>query len=688
MIMPNISPVYYADQDQGLIQRKESFYTQCLMINQSFQSQADIDMQFYVGEQSALASYNGYMPINQRKQFFFNRVRRAVDMVSGYQRKNRKTTVVVPVENASQAAADDFTKALLWNDAQEGVLETISDCFQSTLCTGMSLMRCWLDFRSDPVSGNLKVDKVNYNDFIIDPYFRKPDLSDCNGIIIRNNITALQALSLFPGREDEILSLNQGDTKDGKFILQPENRSYGPKNYLNYDEFYYRDFRKATMLIDTQTGETLEWRGNDGDALKYYLQQFPQIIAEESEIPTISCDIFIQDRVMYHGPHPLGIDRYGIVPVLGYYHPEISDFVWRCQGMVRGMRDAQALYNRRKVIELDILESQINSGFKYKENALVNPSDVFLNGQGKGLALKASAQMTDVEQILPPQIPQSMIALSESLAREVQEISGVNEELLGSATDDKVGILAQLRQGAGLVLLQRLFDQLDYAQKLLGSIRLEVIQNNFTPGKMANILQHDPSEQFYNKNFGRFDCVIEEGMYTSTQKQMQFAQMLQLKEAGVPISDQDLLEASTFQNKDEIIERMQKQQEQQQQMAQQQQQAELQLSQANARLLEANAKAAEGIGIEKQSRVLANIAQVEERRNESFKDFEQGKLNKAKAIKELEGIDLAHLRQLLEMATMVDQSAMKEKEANAMKPEEIMQAAPQESPMQPQGAMQ
>jgi len=53
---------------------------------------------------------------------------------------------------------------------------------------------------------------------------------------------------------------------------------------------------------------------------------------------------------------------------------------------------------------------------KYKENALVNPKDVFLQGQGRGLAIKAEAQMDDVQQILPPQVPPSMIQLSEMLA--------------------------------------------------------------------------------------------------------------------------------------------------------------------------------------------------------------------------------------------------------------------------------
>jgi len=122
----------------------------------------------------------------------------------------------------------------------------------------------------------------------------------------------------------------------------------------------------------------------------------------------------------------------------------------------------QYLYNRRRVIELDMLESQINSGYKYKENALVNPKDVFLEGQGKGLALKSEAEMTDVEKIQPAQIPPSMMQLSEILGQEVQQISGVNEELLGAAEDDKSGILSMLRQGAGLTTLQVLFDNLDF----------------------------------------------------------------------------------------------------------------------------------------------------------------------------------------------------------------------------------
>jgi len=653
MLFPNLNPVYYADQDASLIERKESFYTQCLMINQLFWSEADTDMRFYSGEQSVLTNYYGQVPVNRRKQFAFNRIRRSIDMVGGHQRRNRKSTIVVPIENASNQTADDFTKVIMWNNNQEGILETISDAFLSSLVTGMSLLHVWLDFRSDPISGNIKVDSKPYNTFLIDPYFRKTDLSDCNGILMRTPITKLSAMSLFPGREDEILGLPSGDWRDGKFNLLPEAYAYGPKNLLMHDEFYYKDFRKATMLIDTQTGETMEWKSEDKEALRYYLQQYPTVTVSEQSIPTVSCDIFLQERVMYSGPNPLGIDKYPFVPVLCYYHPEMPDFAWRVQGMTRGMRDAQYLYNRRRIIELDILESQTTSGFIYKENALVNPADVFMTGQGKGIALKSSAQMTDVQQIQPPQIPQSMTQLSELLAKEVQEISGVNEELLGSAIDDKAGILSMLRQGAGLTLLQKIFDQLDYAQKLLGHIQLETIQNNFAPGKVKTILQREPSPEFYNKNFGRYDCVIEEGMYTSTQKQMQFAQLLQLREAGVPIPDDQLLESATIQNKKELIEAIQKQNEQRSQMEQQQQQVAMQELAARAERSHALAYAETAQGNERNSRVHENIAAAEERKHEAAKEDDVALLNLVKAIKELESVDFDNVHKLITMSQLL-----------------------------------
>ena len=543
----------------------------------------------------------------------------------------------------------------------------------------MNFLHVWVDYRSDPVSGNIKVDNCPYNAFMVDPYFRKADLSDCNAIWKRSFVTKREACSLLPGNTEEILGLISNDSgtgRDGKFQFMPESYNYGYKNLLTYDEYYYRDYRTQKMLVDTESGETMEWKSDDDDALREFLQTYPTITVIDQEIPTVKLAIVVQGKVMYHDVQPMGIDTYPFIPMLAYYNPQMPYYPFRIQGVVRGLRDAQYLYNRRRIIELDILESQINSGWIYKENALVNPKDIFLSGQGRGLALKDEAMMTDVQKIPSPGIDPSMVQLSELLAKEVSEISGVNEELLGSAMDDKAGILSMLRQGAGLTTLQVLFDNLDRTQKLLGKMFIDIIQANFTPGKIKKILEAEPSQQFYNKAFGKYDAVVEEGLNTSTQRQMQFAQMLQLREAGVPITTADLMEAATIQGKKVIIENAQKVEQQQAQAQQMQMQSAMQEQEARTNLAHARADADRGLGVERLSRVQENQALAEERRAQAEKDNEIALLNFVKALKEIEGVDLDHLGKLITLS-----NALKSEQRMANVKDEIEQTPE----AQPQG---
>jgi hypothetical protein len=653
MLFPQLGPQYYEEGHKEILGRMEAFYAESITINQSFWGEADTDQRFYLGDQSLWNDLYGNLPANRRRMFSFNRIMRIVNMIEGYQRRNRKSTICVGVENSDDETADQFTKILMHIASTENVLETISDSFHGALISGMNLLHVWVDYRQDPVSGTIKVDNCPHNYFLIDPYFKKADLSDCNALWKRTYLTKREAISLMPQHAEEILGLYGVDNRDGKFQFAAESYNYGLKNLLTYDEFWYRDHRRQKLLVDTQTGETQEWRSQDEDRLKLFMQAYPQMTMVEQEIPTVKLAVVIQGRVFFDGGYC--IDRYPFVPVWAYYEPHCEYFPWRIQGVVRGLRDSQYLYNRRRVIELDILESQINSGWKYKENALINPKDVLLNGQGRGLALKEEAQMTDVEQIIPPSIPPSMIQLSELLAKEISEISGVNEELLGSATDEKAGILSMLRQGAGLTTLQKLFDQLDRSQSLLGKLMIDLIQANYTPGKVNKILEEgrSPTPQFYNKSFGVYNATVEEGLNTATQKQMQFAQMLELREAGVPIPDTLLIDGSTLQNKKKLMEAMEQQSQQAQQMQQQQQQLQMAELQANIELTKARATADQGLGIERLSRVEENKALAEERKHESRKDDEIALLNLVKALKEIDTMDLTHIEQLLRMSSTI-----------------------------------
>lgn len=657
MLFPQIDSMYYTDDDKSVHEMLEYYYASAVQINQSFWSEADIDHRFAAGDQTLWNDIYGNLPAFRRRQFNFNRIRRIINMISGYQRQHRYSTVVVPVENSDELTADQFSKLMIWANTKGNVLETISEAFEGAVISGMNLLSVWMDYREDPINGMPQCNNVSYNEYLIDPFFKKHDLSDCRFLWTRKWLSKVEIKSLLPEREGEVDAMYARGWRDGKFQFQPEAYNYAMQDLISYDEFYHLDYRKRTLLVDMETGETMEWK-QGATAAREFTRRFQQIQEVEQTIPSVKLAIVVNGRTMYHGRNPMGIDRYPFVPVLGYYTPEIPYFPWRVQGVVRGLRDAQYLYNRRKIIELDILESQVNSGIKYKEDSLINPKDAFLSGQGRAIGLKKEADMGDVEVIPPPGVQASMIQLSEIMGKEIEIISGVNEELLGAAVDDKSGILSMLRQGAGLTTLQKLFDQLNFSQKQLGEIYIDLMQANFTPAMVRRVTGEEPTPQFYSRAFQKFGCVVEEGLNTSTQRQMQFAQLLNLREVGVPVASQDLVEASTLQNKKQLVANIQKQEESAAQQQKEAHEYQMALQQAQIESMQSKSMADQGLGAERVARIEENRALAIERIAEAQNQRALTAYHEIKAAMELEGMDSEHLHRLFELIRGIQEAHM------------------------------
>jgi len=169
-----------------------------------------------------------------------------------------------------------------------------------------------------------------------------------------------------------------------------------------------------------------------------------------------------------------------------------------------------------------------------------------------------------------------MIQLSELLAKEISEVSGVNEELLGSASDDKAGIFLCCVKEPGSRPYNGSLTNSTVRSTLWVISWIDIIQANYTPGKVAKILEDgNPSPQFYNKHLVNIMLLLKKALNTTTQKQMQFAQMLELRQAGVPIADDLLIDRSTLQNKQKLIDSIVQTSKQQQQVQMQQMQIQM-----------------------------------------------------------------------------------------------------------------
>ena len=634
-----------------------SFRKIALPINQTFQAEADIDTRFEAGDQVLWEKiYKSVKSIDQ-SSFTFNRIRRIINMLSGHQRQNRKSIIATPIENADEITASQFSKLLLWVSNRESLLELTSEVFRDTLIVGLSMIELSMDYSSDPISGDIKLSKCDYNSFIIDPYFKKADLSDCNGIWRRSYLKRAECKLLQPAKASLIESLPFMDN-DGRFEGMVEGRELSRTKLFAYDEFYYRAYRNKRILSDSETGETVEWTGINEQALERHLNLYPQINMVETIVPTVNLTVAINDQVMYDGHNPLGLDNYPFVPFFADYNPNIQDYSLRIQGVVRGLRDPQFLYNRRKIIELNILESQITSGWLFKPDFLIDKKSIHQVGEDKNIAVtKDAPSIQDAAQRIPSATwDPNITKISEALGDEMEINVGLSKEVFGTDNKDISGITAAYRHKAATAGLQGWFDSLDRSLRYVGERLISLMQLNFTPGKIQRIIEEQPSEQFYDRVFGKYDCVVEDGLNTATQKQMQFAQLLQLKEVGVNIPGEMLIEYAPLQDKKALRESVAKAEQQMAEQEQRKLEGDMIEQEARTKLAESRAYADEGLGSERISRIQENEALAVERYAEAAKDRALGELNIAKTLKELDDVDISQMEKLLNIAIMMKTS--------------------------------
>lgn len=651
---------YVDPSDQSskdLKKMQDEFYNSNYTCNSAWWLQGNIDMMYKAGQQGMMQQLYGQSG-SQAQKFFFPLIRRHINMTCGYQRKNRKSTITLPLSDGDDALADDYNKVMRWCEDRDGFQEYLSQSFEGAVSVGMNLLHLFPDYSMDPISGDLFTDAVSFNNYLIDSYFRKQDLSDCNGIYRRRWTSREGAELLLPGYASEIKKIKPSGMKDGRFPIQAELQNVPLNNLFTYDEFYYRTTREATIVLDPKTGEATEWEqedDDDDDLLEKTLAMQPWLKVKKTQVPTVKLVLSLGGKIVYHGANLLGIDQFPFVPSLCYHEPDITSPAWRCMGMVRNLRDAQFLYNMRKVIELQILQSQINAGWIFPVDAVTDPKAFRQSSGGDAflIPLKTGHLPNEIQRIEPSAIPQSLLELSASLSEDITKISGVNEELLGAATDDKSGILSMLRQGAGLTTLQTIFDKLDYTQRLYGKIRLQAIRKNFSKGKIRNILGHEADPRFFSSHSQKYSIAVEEGNYSATQRQMELQQLLHFKELGMSIADKSIIRAAFLTNKKQIVEDMQEQQEQQMQAQQAEQQQ--QEKKDNAQIMASYAKAKSDLAREKELMASAQekIAKIDDLQAQSEYKRTESDLNLVKLMIELEDMDLAHFRSSLELAEVI-----------------------------------
>lgn len=636
------------------------------------------DEGFYLGRQWTENEIQQFAE-EQRYPVVYNKCRRNVKLVTGYERRNRLSSIIQPKENSDQALADIWSDTIIWAQKVSHYHYMQSQAFKAAMIPGISLMNPYLDYTLDLVNGDPKVAIEPYNSFLIDPKFTDQTLKDADYLMRRRYVSRQQAMMLLPERDGDIncLKAGVGDQQDKFPYLRTDDNSIA--ELYAYDEFWRRTHKKVKTLIERPTGRTMRWNGSD-EALGLFLQEYPFIVVAESYIPSVERVIYLQNIVMDVEEDPYGIEDYPFVPILGDYCPYYDDFRYKLQGLIRPMRDPNREFNIMRMTMTDISRSQANSGVIAEEGAVKNPQDLGKTGQGVVILRKKGSSPQAIEKIRPGEIPQSLPALAAEIARDIQEDAGISDELLGMGelgNSQISGTLAKERAYNSLTTLQDVFDGLNFSQELCTKKMMQMIQASFTPEKIMRITEKEVPPNFYDVEIGKFDISIEEGLLTDSQRSMHYVQLMQAKAAGVDIAQKSLRRALPVQDKAQLEEDWAEEA-----AAAQEQNKELDEQKALGLRL-GNAKVIKELSLAEQERRrgVADEKLAVWRESEAAKNAASADLDRIKGIKELQSMDLRNaiaslqfLQQIQEQENLEDRFSVKQSIAQADRSVEMQDA--------------
>lgn len=614
---------------------------------------AETDLRMYLGDQWQDQEKRALMQ-EGRSPKVYNFIRPKINMVSGYQKKYRHGSVVVPTETQDQNIADQLTKLLIYVMQFGDGYECISECFRGGLISGWNLLSIWKDYRTDPLNGDIRFARIPFNGFLCDPYFSKKDFSDCADIERRNYVSLEQAKSLLPEfRKDMEMLYKAGWERDDKFNWLPYQQQPNGQRMLAYDEFWVQGWEEKKYLYDVMTGDTFEYIDEDSD---YFLFANPNMEIIERVEPYVDQHIIVNGQYITTERNPYGLNEYPFVPFFCIFEPESSDYILKVQSLIRTMIDPQRDANRRRMQMIDIVESQINSGWLAEEDSVVNPQSLFQTSQGKVVWKKAGLNPGALERLQAAQIPPSFFDLNGVHDGDIGTVANISDELLGQADNDQdSGLKVMLRQGAALVGLQDIFDNLRFAQEVASRKCIKMI-TKWTPEKMKRVMNEDPDPRLKGLDVSKYDISVQEGVLTNSQQQLFFRQMLDIKSIepdAVPPGF--LAKIAPLQGKTEYMQAVQEYNQQIQQAQSETSQMQNQQLAVQSELIQSQSIANLASAKERFTRAVANMGLEDERASKSVDNRADATLKRMEAAAKLDAMNDEKILKYLDIFMKLEQ---------------------------------
>lgn len=521
-----------------------------------------------------------------RPALTINKIRPHLNILSGYQRVNRYEV------NFEPRTSDDFESCELRKGVTKYIMDNCdyndveSAVFMDGIIGGIGWFHVFYDWDYTAMEGEINIDRVSPFDIYTDPEARKADYSDAKFICRAKWVDKEELCEIYPEQAEEIR---------GEFRLYDVDEKEA--DMIGTEPLWYnRDLKKVRLIECWYKERKLETKYMLPDGSVTEIMPPVPVMATSFEVPIekIRLAVIIGDVKLEEMDSPYQHGYFPFVPFTLYHYGE-GDIP--C-GVVRDVKDPQREINKKRSQILHILNTQGNSGLITETSAMTEEQRERYRkfGSKPGAIIEVNdGTLTGarIREIQPPAPPVGLIQSAQESEADIPRITGINESMLGVNFPQQSGRAIELNQRQAVTNIAPFFDNLRKSkraivQQLWGyKGHKGLIPQYYTEEKVFRIVGKSGQEQFVTVNQqvqiqdpqtgqlittvlndlsqGNYDVIISDTPYSVSQRQGQFWALVDaISKLGLPanlIFDK-LIELSDIPDKQEIIQRLQAQQQQ------------------------------------------------------------------------------------------------------------------------------
>lgn len=516
----------------------------------------------------------------RRPALTINKIVSTLSNVLGEQIYNRTDISFQPRNDSAPETAEALTKVFRQISDNNQLDWKRSDMF----CDGVITSRGFLDIRldfTDSMQGEVIINPYNPKNVMIDSDAEEYDPDTWNDLMLTKWMTH-EDIAVLYNKEDaeQLKDRNSSWFQYGFDSIESTRDRFGPDTQRGYyqelgiDPRVLRNIRvieqqqrrvaKRTHLVDPETGDMRavpdSWDRNKIAAVSkaFGLQAVDKLVKR------IRWTVIADNVVLHDEWSPF--EHFTVVPYFPYFRRG------KTMGIVENLLGPQELLNKVTSQELHVVNTTANSGWKIQTGALKNLTleELEQRGAETGLVLELT-DVTQAEKIQPNQVPSGLDRISYKAEEHIKTISGVSDYQTGAAREDVSAKAVQENLKRGSLNQAQTIDSLNRTDFLLARNVVDIVQRYYTEPRIVNITSNKftgerqsvsintptPEGTIANDlTLGEYDIVVTNVPHRQTLEQSQFEQAMALREQGIPIPDEVLIEHSSLYRKNEILKKM------------------------------------------------------------------------------------------------------------------------------------